>query len=145
MSEHEKNEESEELQVENQQDSEIKAVLQKYTIVAVIVLAVVIMLLSSRGLVEEFDPEMVYPAIEETAILFVNQHVLSGEVKVDHLELVSVEYAEVDWGEYSYEAQIEFSSSGTTESIFTSWYYRIRDDNIDLARYSFDGLEWFEP
>lgn len=145
MSEHEKNEESEELQVENQQDSEIKAVLQKYTIVAVIVLAVVIMLLSSRGLVEEFDPEMVYPAIEETALLFVNQHVLSGEVKVDHLELVSVEYAEVDWGEYSYEAQIEFSSSGTTESIFTSWYYRIRDDNIDLARYSFDGLEWFEP
>ena len=145
MSEHEKNEESEELQVENQQDSEIKAVLQKYTIVAVIVLAVVIMLLSSRGLVEEFDPEMVYPAIEETAILFVNQHVLSGEVKVDHLELVSVEYAEVDWGEYSYEAQIEFSSSGSTESIFTSWYYRIRDDNIDLARYSFDGLEWFEP
>ncbi len=145
MSEHEKNEESEELQVENQQDSEIKAVLQKYTIVAVIVLAVVIMLLSSRGLVEEFDPEMVYPAIEETALLFVNEHVLSGEVKVDHLELVSVEYAEVDWGEYSYEAQIEFSSSGTTESIFTSWYYRIRDDNIDLARYSFDGLEWFEP
>lgn len=145
MSEHEKNEESEELQVENQQDSEIKAVLQKYTIVAVIVLAVVIMLLSSRGLVEEFDPEMVYPAIEETALLFVNQHVLSGEVKVDHLELVSVEYAEVDWGEYSYEAQIEFSSSGSTESIFTSWYYRIRDDNIDLARYSFDGLEWFEP
>ncbi|HAY99160.1 MULTISPECIES: hypothetical protein [unclassified Mesotoga] len=145
MSEHEKNEESEELQVVNQQDSEIKAVLQKYTIVAVIVLAVVIMLLSSRGLVEEFDPEMVYPAIEETALLFVNQHVLSGEVKVDHLELVSVEYAEVDWGEYSYEAQIEFSSSGTTESIFTSWYYRIRDDNIDLARYSFDGLEWFEP
>ncbi|PNE18092.1 hypothetical protein V511_13495 [Mesotoga sp. Brook.08.YT.4.2.5.1] len=145
MSEHEKNEESEELQVENQQDSEIKAVLQKYTIVAVIVLAVVIMLLSSRGLVEEFDPEMVYPAIEETAILFVNQHVLSGEVKVDHLELVAVEYAEVDWGEYSYEAQIEFSSSGSTESIFTSWYYRIRDDNIDLARYSFDGLEWFEP
>ncbi len=71
--------------------------LQKYTIVAVIVLAVVIMLLSSRGLVEEFDPEMVYPAIEETALLFVNQHVLSGEVKVDHLELVSVEYAEVDW------------------------------------------------
>ena len=145
MSEHEKNEESEELQVENQQDSEIKAVLQKYTIVAVIVLAVIIMLLSSRGLVEEFDPEMVYPAIEETAILFVNQHVLSGEVKVDHLELVAVEYAEVDWGEYSYEAQIEFSSSGSTESIFTSWYYRIRDDNIDLARYSFDGLEWFEP
>lgn len=145
MSEHEKNEESEELQVENQQDSEIKTVLQKYTIVAVIVLAVVIMLLSSRGLVEEFDPEMVYPAIEETALLFVNQHVLSGEVKVDHLELVSVEYAEVDWGEYSYEAQIEFSSSGSTESIFTSWYYRIRDDNIDLARYSFDGLEWFEP
>ncbi|HNU23702.1 MAG TPA: hypothetical protein PKN37_05500 [Mesotoga sp.] len=145
MSEHEKNEESEELQVVNQQDSEIKAVLQKYTIVAVIVLAVVIMLLSSRGLVEEFDPEMVYPAIEETALLFVNQHVLSGEVKVDHLELVSVEYAEVDWGEYSYEAQIEFSSSGSTESIFTSWYYRIRDDNIDLARYSFDGLEWFEP
>ena len=145
MSEHEKNKESEELQVVNQQDSEIKAVLQKYTIVAVIVLAVVIMLLSSRGLVEEFDPEMVYPAIEETALLFVNQHVLSGEVKVDHLELVSVEYAEVDWGEYSYEAQIEFSSSGTTESIFTSWYYRIRDDNIDLARYSFDGLEWFEP
>lgn len=145
MSEHEKNEGSEELQVENQQDSEIKAVLQKYTIVAVIVLAVVIMLLSSRGLVEEFDPEMVYPAIEETALLFVNQHVLSGEVKVDHLELVSVEYAEVDWGEYSYEAQIEFSSSGSTESIFTSWYYRIRDDNIDLARYSFDGLEWFEP
>lgn len=145
MSEHEKNEESEELQVENQQDSEIKAVLQKYTIVAVIVLAVIIMLLSSRGLVEEFDPEMVYPAIEETALLFVNQHVLSGEVKVDHLELVSVEYAEVDWGEYSYEAQIEFSSSGSTESIFTSWYYRIRDDNIDLARYSFDGLEWFEP
>jgi hypothetical protein len=145
LSEHEKNEESEELQVVNQQDSEIKAVLQKYTIVAVIVLAVVIMLLSSRGLVEEFDPEMVYPAIEETALLFVNQHVLSGEVKVDHLELVSVEYAEVDWGEYSYEAQIEFSSSGTTESIFTSWYYRIRDDNIDLARYSFDGLEWFEP
>ncbi|RAM60771.1 hypothetical protein DS66_07240 [Mesotoga sp. SC_3PWM13N19] len=145
MSEHEKNEESEELQVENQQDSEIKAVLQKYTIVAVIVLAVVIMLLSSRGLVEEFDPEMVYPAIEETALLFVNQHVLSGEVKVDHLELVAVEYAEVDWGEYSYEAQIEFSSSGSTESIFTSWYYRIRDDNIDLARYSFDGLEWFEP
>lgn len=145
MSEHEKNEESEELQVVNQQDSEIKAVLQKYTIVAVIVLAVVIMLLSSRGLVEEFDPEMVYPAIEETALLFVNEHVLSGEVKVDHLELVSVEYAEVDWGEYSYEAQIEFSSSGTTESIFTSWYYRIRDDNIDLARYSFDGLEWFEP
>lgn len=145
MSEHEKNEESEELQVENQQDSEIKAVLQKYTIVAVIVLAVVIMLLSSRGLVEEFDPEMVYPAIEETALLFVNQHVLSGEVKVDHLELVSVEYAEVDWGEYSYEAQIEFSSSGSTESIFTSWYYRIRDDNIDLARYSFDGLEWFVP
>jgi len=145
LSEHEKNEESEELQVENQQDSEIKAVLQKYTIVAVIVLAVVIMLLSSRGLVEEFDPEMVYPAIEETAILFVNQHVLSGEVKVDHLELVAVEYAEVDWGEYSYEAQIEFSSSGSTESIFTSWYYRIRDDNIDLARYSFDGLEWFEP
>jgi hypothetical protein len=145
LSEHEKNEESEELQVENQQDSEIKAVLQKYTIVAVIVLAVVIMLLSSRGLVEEFDPEMVYPAIEETALLFVNQHVLSGEVKVDHLELVSVEYAEVDWGEYSYEAQIEFSSSGSTESIFTSWYYRIRDDNIDLARYSFDGLEWFEP
>ncbi len=129
----------------NQQDSEIKAVLQKYTIVAVIVLAVVIMLLSSRGLVEEFDPEMVYPAIEETALLFVNEHVLSGEVKVDHLELVSVEYAEVDWGEYSYEAQIEFSSSGSTESIFTSWYYRIRDDNIDLARYSFDGLEWFEP
>lgn len=145
MSEHEKNEESEELQVENQQDSEIKAVLQKYTIVAVIVLAVLIMLLSSRGLVEEFDPEMVYPAIEETALLFVNQHVLSGEVKVDHLELVSVEYTEVDWGEYSYEAQIEFSSSGSTESIFTSWYYRIRDDNIDLARYSFDGLEWFEP
>jgi len=145
LSEHEKNEESEELQVENQQDSEIKAVLQKYTIVAVIVLAVIIMLLSSRGLVEEFDPEMVYPAIEETAILFVNQHVLSGEVKVDHLELVAVEYAEVDWGEYSYEAQIEFSSSGSTESIFTSWYYRIRDDNIDLARYSFDGLEWFEP
>jgi len=145
LSEHEKNEESEELQVENQQDSEIKAVLQKYTIVAVIVLAVVIMLLSSRGLVEEFDPEMVYPAIEETALLFVNQHVLSGEVKVDHLELVSVEYAEVDWGEYSYEAQIEFSSSGSTESIFTSWYYRIRDDNIDLARYSFDGLEWFVP
>lgn len=145
MSEHEKNEESEELQVENQQDSEIKAVLQKYTIVAVIVLAVIIMLLSSRGLVEEFDPEMVYPAIEETALLFVNQHVLSGEVKVDHLELVSVEYTEVDWGEYSYEAQIEFSSSGSTESIFTSWYYRIRDDNIDLARYSFDGLEWFEP
>jgi len=145
LSEHEKNKESEELQVENQQDSEIKAVLQKYTIVAVIVLAVVIMLLSSRGLVEEFAPEMVYPAIEETALLFVNQHVLSGEVKVDHLELVSVEYAEVDWGEYSYEAQIEFSSSGTTESIFTSWYYRIRDDNIDLARYSFDGLEWFEP
>lgn len=145
MSEHEKNEESEELQVENQQDSEIKAVLQKYTIVAVIVLAVLIMLLSSRGLVEEFDPEMVYPAIEETALLFVNQHVLSGEMKVDHLELVSVEYAEVDWGEYSYEAQIEFSSSGSTESIFTSWYYRIRDDNIDLARYSFDGLEWFEP
>ncbi len=145
MSEHEKNEESEELQVVNQQDSEIKAVLQKYTIVAVIVLAVVIMLLSSRGLVEEFDPEMVYPAIEETALLFVNEHVLSGEVKVDHLELVSVEYAEVDWGEYSYEAQIEFSSSGSTESIFTSWYYRIRDDNIDLARYSFDGLEWFEP
>jgi len=145
LSEHEKNEESEELQVENQQDSEIKAVLQKYTIVAVIVLAVVIMLLSSRGLVEEFDPEMVYPAIEETAILFVNQHVLSGEVKVDHLELVAVEYAEVDWGEYSYEAQIEFSSSGSTESIFTSWYDRIRDDNIDLARYSFDGLEWFEP
>jgi len=145
LSEHEKNEESEELQVVNQQDSEIKAVLQKYTIVAVIVLAVVIMLLSSRGLVEEFDPEMVYPAIEETALLFVNQHVLSGEVKVDHLELVSVEYAEVDWGEYSYEAQIEFSSSGSTESIFTSWYYRIRDDNIDLARYSFDGLEWFEP
>ena len=145
MSEHEKNEESEELQVENQQDSEIKAVLQKYTIVAVIALAVIIMLLSSRGLVEEFDPEMVYPAIEETALLFVNQHVLSGEMKVDHLELVSVEYAEVDWGEYSYEAQIEFSSSGSTESIFTSWYYRIRDDNIDLARYSFDGLEWFEP
>ncbi len=145
MSEHEKNEESEELQVVNQQDSEIKAVLQKYTIVAVIVLAVVIMLFSSRGLVEEFDPKMVYPAIEETALLFVNQHVLSGEVKVDHLELVAVEYAEVDWGEYSYEAQIEFSSSGSTESIFTSWYYRIRDDNIDLARYSFDGLEWFEP
>ncbi len=61
LSEHEKNEESEELQVENQQDSEIKAVLQKYTIVAVIVLAVVIMLLSSEAWSKNSTPRWFIP------------------------------------------------------------------------------------
>jgi len=125
--------------------TEVKSVLAKYTFVAVLVLAVILMLLSSRGRVEEFDPERVFSTVEETSFLFIMENLLPEGEKMDHLEIVSIDYREIEWGMYSYEAHVKYYLSGAARSLHTVWDYRVRDDSIDLLRYSFDGEEWLEP
>jgi len=132
-------------QADEKADSEVKSVLAKYAFVAVLVLAVILMLLSSRGRVEEFDPERVFSTIEETSFLFITANLIAEGEKVDHLEIVSIDYREIEWGMYSYEAHVKFYLSGAVRSLHAVWDYRVRDDSIDLSRYSFDGEEWLEP
>ncbi|MBN2253433.1 MAG: hypothetical protein JW701_07020, partial [Kosmotogaceae bacterium] len=122
-----------------------KSVLAKYTFFAVLVLAVILMLLSSRGRVDEFNPESVFSTIEETSFLFISEKILSEGEKMDHLEIVSNGYREIEWGLYSYEAHLKYYSSGAVRSLYTVWDYRVRDDSIDLSKYSLDGEEWLEP
>jgi hypothetical protein len=132
-------------QAEEKLDSEVKSVLAKYTFVAVLVLAMVLMLLSSRGRVEEFDPERVFSTIEETSFLFISENLLPEGEKMEFLEIVSIDYKEIEWGIYSYEAHMKYYFSGAVRSLYTVWDYRVRDDSVDLSRYSFDGEEWLEP
>lgn len=132
-------------QAEEKLDSEIKSVLAKYTFVAVLVLAVILMLISSRGRVEEFDPERVFSTIEETSFLFITENLLLEGEKMELLEIVSINYREIEWGVYSYEALVKYHLSGAVRSLYTVWDYRVRDDSVDLSRYSFDGEEWLEP
>jgi len=132
-------------QAEEKLDSEVKSVLAKYTFVAVLVLAMVLMLLSSRGRVEEFNPERVFSTIEETSFLFISENLLPEGEKMELLEIVSIDYKEIEWGIYSYEAHMKYYLSGAVRSLYTVWDYRVRDDSVDLSRYSFDGEEWLEP
>lgn len=132
-------------QAEEKLDSEVKSVLAKYTFVAVLVLAVILMLISSRGRVEEFDPERVFSTIEETSFLFISENLLPEGEKMELLEIVSIDYKEIEWGIYSYEAHMKYYLSGAVRSLYTVWDYRVRDDSVDLSRYSFDGEEWLEP
>ena len=132
-------------QAEKKVDSEVKSVLTKYTFVAVLVLAVVLMLLSSRGRVEEFDPESVFPTIEETSLLFINENLLPEGEEIELPEIVSIDYSEIEWGLYSYEAIVKYYLSGAVRSLHTVWEYRVRDDSVDLSQYSLDGKEWLEP
>jgi hypothetical protein len=132
-------------QAEEKLDSEVKSVLAKYTFVAVLVLAMVLMLLSSRGRVEEFNPERVFSTIEETSFLFISENLLPEGEKMEFLEIVSIDYKEIEWGIYSYEAHMKYYFSGAVRSLYTVWDYRVRDDSVDLSRYSFDGEEWLEP
>ena len=132
-------------QAEEKLDSEVKSVLAKYTFVAVLVLAMVLMLLSSRGRVEEFNPERVFPTIKETSFLFISENLLPEGEKMELLEIVSIDYKEIEWGIYSYEAHMKYYLSGAVRSLYTVWDYRVRDDSVDLSRYSFDGEEWLEP
>lgn len=132
-------------QAEEKLDSEVKSVLAKYTFVAVLVLAMVLMLLSSRGRVEEFNPERVFSTIKETSFLFISENLLLEGEKMELLEIVSIDYKEIEWGIYSYEAHMKYYLSGAVRSLYTVWDYRVRDDSVDLSRYSFDGEEWLEP
>ena len=132
-------------QAEEKLDSEVKSVLAKYTFVAVLVLAMVLMLLSSRGRVEEFNPERVFSTIEETSFLFISENLLPEGEKMELPEIVSIDYKEIEWGIYSYEAHMKYYLSGAVRSLYTVWDYRVRDDSVDLSRYSFDGEEWLEP
>lgn len=132
-------------QAEEKLDSEVKSILAKYTFVAVLVLALILMLLSSRGRVEEFDPERVFSTIEETSFLFISENLLPEGEKMELVEIVSIDYREIEWGVYSYEALVKYYLSGAVRSLYTVWDYRVRDDSVDLSRYSFDGEEWLEP
>ncbi|MBN2219632.1 MAG: hypothetical protein JW697_05080 [Kosmotogaceae bacterium] len=141
---------NEEEQINNNQpktekDSELKAVIRKYSIIAVIVLSVFLMIFSTRGRVESFNPESVLSTIEEALLLFVNQRLVEGNERVEVLEVVSSDYEEIEWGEYTYEIHTRFSLSEKVESLYSLWKYRVRDDNLDLLEYSSDGENWFEP
>lgn len=132
-------------QAEKEVDSEVRSVFSKYTFAAVLVLAVIIMLLSSRGRVEEFNPESVFSTIEETSFLFISESLLPEGGKIERMEIVSIDYREIEWGVYSYEAHLKYYSSGAVRSLYTVWDYIVRNDSIDLSKYSLDGEVWLEP
>lgn len=131
--------------LETERDSEVKAVIRKYSIIAVIVLSVFLMVFSTRDRVEVFNPESVLSTIEETLLLFINQRLVKGNEHVGFLEIVSSDYEEVEWGEYTYEIQTRFALSERVENLYTLWKYRVRDDTLDLLGYSSDGENWLEP
>ena len=131
--------------LETERDSEVKAVIRKYSIIAVIVLSVFLMVFSTRDRVEVFNPESVLSTIEETLLLFINQRLVKVNEDVGFLEIVSSDYEEVEWGEYTYEIQTRFALSERVENLYTLWKYRVRDDTLDLLGYSSDGENWLEP
>jgi len=131
--------------LETERDSEVKAVIRKYSIIAVIVLSVFLMVFSTRDRVEVFNPESVISTIEETLLLFINQRLVKVSEDVGFLEIVSSDYEEVEWGEYTYEIQTRFALSESVENLYTLWKYRVRDDTLDLLGYSSDGENWLEP
>lgn len=131
---------------QKQLSDDVKSIITKYSIILAIAIAIIVMLLSTRGRVETFEPESVLGTIEHTASLFVEAKLLPESARILELKIESFAFSNSDWGEYTYEATIEYSlDSGDDHNLFTSWEYSVRDDSLDLVTYSLDGGKVTEP
>ena len=127
---------SEDLSSKQEHDSEVRSTITKYSIILGIALAIILMLLSTRGRVESFDPESTIGTIERTAELFIKERLLDEGESLERIEIVKVNYSTVEWGEYTYEATIQYRTLSGEETLFTGWKYSVKSDSLDLLLYS---------
>jgi len=92
----------------------------------VIVLAIILMLLSTRGRVESFSPESMIGTIEKTAELFIRERLLDEGESLQRVEVVESNYSTVEWGEYTYDATIQYRTLSREEILFTRWKYSVK-------------------
>ncbi len=111
----------------------------------VIVLAIILMLLSTRGRVESFSPESMIGTIEKTAELFIRERLLDEGESLQRVEVVESNYSTVEWGEYTYDATIQYRTLSREEILFTRWKYSVKNDSLDLLTYSREDGSPEEP
>jgi hypothetical protein len=111
----------------------------------VIVLAIILMLLSTRGRVESFSPESMIGTIEKTAELFIRERLLDEGESLQRVEVVKSNYSTVEWGEYTYDATIQYRTLSREEILFTRWKYSVKNDSLDLLTYSREDGSPEEP
>lgn len=126
-------------------DSEVRSIVTKYSIIMVIVLAIILMLLSTRGRVESFSPESMIGTIEKTAELFIRERLLDEGESLQRVEVVKSNYSTVEWGEYTYDATIQYRTLSREEILFTRWKYSVKNDSLDLLTYSREDGSSEEP
>ncbi|MFZ2830499.1 MAG: hypothetical protein WAZ22_07655 [Mesotoga infera] len=126
-------------------DSEVRSIVTKYSIIMVIVLAIILMLLSTRGRVESFSPESMIGTIEKTAELFIRERLLDEGESLQRVEVVKSNYSTVEWGEYTYDATIQYRTLSREEILFTRWKYSVKNDSLDLLTYSREDGSPEEP
>ncbi|HNS66034.1 MAG TPA: hypothetical protein PKG97_00535 [Mesotoga infera] len=126
-------------------DSEVRSIVTKYSIIMVIVLAIILMLLSTRGRVESFSPESMIGTIEKTAELFIRERLLDEGESLQRVEVVESNYSTVEWGEYTYDATIQYRTLSREEILFTRWKYSVKNDSLDLLTYSREDGSPEEP
>ncbi|HOI33973.1 conserved protein of unknown function [Mesotoga infera] len=126
-------------------DSEVRSIVTKYSIIMVIVLAIILMLLSTRGRVESFSPESMIGTIEKTAELFIRERLLDKGESLQRVEVVESNYSTVEWGEYTYDATIQYRTLSREEILFTRWKYSVKNDSLDLLTYSREDGSPEEP
>jgi hypothetical protein len=111
----------------------------------VIVLAIILMLLSTRGRVESFNPENVIGTIEKTAELFIRERLLDEGERLERVEVVEFNYSTVEWGEYTYDATIQYRTLSREQILFTGWKHSVKNDSLDLLLYSMEDGSPEEP
>ncbi|HNR78912.1 MAG TPA: hypothetical protein PKG85_01620 [Mesotoga infera] len=126
-------------------DSEVRSIVTKYSIIMVIVLAIILMLLSTRGRVESFSPESMIGTIEKTTELFIRERLLDEGESLQRVEVVESNYSTVEWGEYTYDATIQYRTLSREEILFTRWKYSVKNDSLDLLTYSREDGSSEEP
>ncbi|HON28931.1 MAG TPA: hypothetical protein PK411_03290 [Mesotoga infera] len=126
-------------------DSEVRSIVTKYSIIMVIVLAIILMLLSTRGRVESFSPESMIGTIEKTTELFIRERLLDEGESLQRVEVVESNYSTVEWGEYTYDATIQYRTLSREEILFTRWKYSVKNDSLDLLTYSREDGSPEEP
>jgi hypothetical protein len=122
-------------------DSDVKTVVAKYSIVLGFAIAIVLILFSSRERIEAFDPESFKEEISEVALLFLNEEILGGSSKAQKFDQISYEYEEVELGVYFFDAEFAFTVNGKEHILLTGWKYSSINDNLDLLSFSLDDSE----
>ncbi len=127
---------SEDLSSKQEHDSEVRSTITKYSIILGIALAIILILLSTRGRVESFSPESMIGTIEKTTELFIRERLLDEGESLQRVEVVESNYSTVEWGEYTYDATIQYRTLSREEILFTRWKYSVKNDSLDLLTYS---------